>query len=329
VTWLDATHESLLQARAVVRQYLKPSRLESRDIDGKNLILLREDAEDLGTYKVRAAAHALHFAPSDRSVAAASTGNFAIGLATLAARTGRQCTIFTPERCPPWKLASLAALGATVITNGRSLDEARACAAEHAVMTDALLVDQLDRASILGLSSMGLDLLEAFPDLGAIVVPLGLGATAAGFVLARNAIAHRATIVGVVPESCGAWSVSWRAGTPQRSEPGCSLADALRTAQPPEAIFSFLRRNMAAVVTVSEESITESASRFAKDYGVCLEGASALALAALDLPSVRSLAGGGRAGVVTCRQGPARATDFRAALPSSETRSLDPLTLAP
>ena len=91
------------------------------------MLLKREDLQPVFSFKLRGAYNKMsRLSPAAlrRGVVAASAGNHAQGVALAARRLGTTATIVMPVTSPQIKVDSVAALGATVVLDGDSYDEA-------------------------------------------------------------------------------------------------------------------------------------------------------------------------------------------------------------
>ncbi len=104
------------------------------------------------------------------------------------------------------------ALGAEVVFFGRDFDEAREhceqLAAEHGYR---YIHSGNEPLLIAGVATYTLEILEARPDLEAIVVPVGGGSGAAGVCVVAKAVRPSIEVIGVQSEAAPAAYHSWRA----------------------------------------------------------------------------------------------------------------------
>ena len=99
------------------------------------LLLKREDLQPVFSFKVRGAYNKMSRLPAEalrRGVIAASAGNHAQGVALAAERLGAPATIVMPVTSPHIKVDAVSGLGAEVVLEGDSYDEAHAHALEVA-----------------------------------------------------------------------------------------------------------------------------------------------------------------------------------------------------
>ena len=90
---------------------------------------------------------------------------------------------------------------AVAVVAGESVADAAVAARELAVSSGTTLVHPYDDPLVVaGQGTVGLEVLEAVPDLDAIVAPVGGGGLAAGTAVAARAMAPRVEVVGVQSE---------------------------------------------------------------------------------------------------------------------------------
>ena len=116
-----AMEESPLEKMAVLSKKL-----------GCRLLLKREDLQCVHSFKLRGAYNKMSRLPRaalEKGVLAASAGNHAQGVALAASRLGCKATIVMPVTTPEIKIASVKALGASIVLAGDSYSDAAAEAA--------------------------------------------------------------------------------------------------------------------------------------------------------------------------------------------------------
>lgn len=226
--------DDVARAAEVVRAHLALTPLRPSLAAGREDVLLKLECwQPTGSFKVRGALHtlsALTAAERARGVVAASAGNHALGVAFAARALGlARATLFVPESAPEPKRRRLQALGAETVVRGATYDEACGYAAEHAERTGATPVHAYeDPRTAAGQGTVGLEVLDALPEPGTLVVPVGGGGLLAGVATAVKARHPRARVVAVQPEASPALRDSLRVGRPLLAyEAGPTLADGL------------------------------------------------------------------------------------------------------
>ncbi len=254
------------------------------ELTGSYIHCKREYLQRTGSFKERGARNALLLlddAERRRGVIAASAGNHALGLAYHGGLLGIPVTVVMPRFAPLIKVSTCRRLGAHVLLEGDDLAAARAHADRIATQEDLTYIHGYgDDAIIAGQGTIGLELLDQFPDLDAIVVPIGGGGLIAGVSMAIKALQPRIEVIGVEPANAACYSAALQRGHPVDIELRPTLADGLAVARVASSAFEIARPNVDRVVTVSEESLALAILRLMEREKAVVEGAGAAGLAA-------------------------------------------------
>ncbi len=238
-----------------------------------------------GSFKERGACNALMMlddAAKSRGVVAASAGNHALGLAYHGKLLGIPVTVVMPRFAPLVKVATCRRLGARVILEGETFDDARRGAA---AIADRDGLDRIhgfdDPRVIAGQGTMALEILEDVPDAAAIVVPTGGAGLLAGVAVAAKALRPDIRIVAVETAAAPSFSASLAAGRPIQVPIHPTLADGLAVGRVGELSFPLAAPLVDQVVTVDEAELSLAVLRLLELEKTVVEGAAASALAAL------------------------------------------------
>jgi threonine dehydratase len=238
-----------------------------------------------GSFKERGARNALELldtACRARGVIAASAGNHALGLAWHGRLLGIPVTVVMPRFAPLVKVATCRRLGARIILEGESFEDARAKALEIAARDGLELVHGFDDHRVIaGQGTMGLEVLADVPDADAIIVPTGGAGLLAGVAIAAKAIRPSIRIVAVEPAAAGSLSASLAAGRPVQVPLRPTLADGRAVGKVGEVSFPLAAPLVDRVVTVDEQALALAVLRLSEEEKTVVEGAAAAALAAL------------------------------------------------
>ena len=178
-----------------------------------------EFANPIGAFKLRGGVHlAGELAASGETagLVTASTGNHGQSIAYGAALHGLDAVIFVPEHANPDKLASIRRLGAEVREEGARFDDANAAARDFAAERGLRYVDVDGPSLIAGVATAALEALDPDggqqPDTDVVIVPLGGGSGACGWVLTRDGVGADCEVWAVQSAQAPAGHDSWRAG---------------------------------------------------------------------------------------------------------------------
>ena len=254
---------------------------------GVAIMLKPEFIQPSGSFKLRGAASRMTQALAGGPVpgfVTFSTGNHARAVAWVASRLGVPATVCVSRRVPPDKVHALRRLGATVIVEGASQDDAgelaRALEQEHGL---AMVHPFDDPAVIAGQGTIGLELLEDSGDLEAVLVPLSGGGLIGGIAAALKARRPAVRVIGLSPVEGAAMVHSIRAGRPVEVEEADTLADSLGGGIGLENAhtFALVRDLVDELVLVEEAAIARGVLAALKWERYVLEGAAAIGLAAV------------------------------------------------
>ena len=188
---------------SIVQTPMLHSRTLSEIVDAE-VWLKFENLQFTAAYKERGALNKLLHLSDDekkRGVIAASAGNHAQALAYHGARLGVPVTIVMPEPTPTIKVVQTEGHGAHVVLHGRVFDDAYAHARKLEEREGYVFVHPFDDPQIIaGAGTLGIEMLEAAPELDMLVVPIGGGGLISGVSIAAKAIKPSIRIVGVEAE---------------------------------------------------------------------------------------------------------------------------------
>jgi threonine dehydratase len=254
---------------------------------GTEILLKLETLQPVGAFKIRGAANAMaHLSAEarERGVACCSTGNHGRGVAYAARHHGVRAIICLSKLVPDVKVDAIKALGAEVRRVGESQDDAQ-------VEVDRLVADEgmtdlhpFDHPHVIaGQGTIGLEILEARPDVETIVVPLSGGGLFSGIALAAKAIKPSIRMVGISMARGAAMIESLKAGKPVDVTELPTLADSLGggIGLGNRWTFELCRRLADETLTLSEEEIYRGMRALFLDDRLVAEGGGAVGAAAL------------------------------------------------
>ena len=267
-------------AAAVVGARLTPTPLVPAPALGEHVHLKLETFQPTGSFKVRGGLAALARAAGG-PVVTASAGNAGLGLAWAAAALGVEATVVVARTASPAKVAALAALPVTLVEHGDGYDAAEAHALELAARGATYVSAYNDTGVIAGQATLGRELGAQAPGPLTVACPLGGGSLASGLGL-WAAGREGARVVAAEAERSPAFITALAAGAITRFEVGETLADGLAGNLEPGAVtFGLVRDHVDAVVQVSEPEIEDAIRFLARAHGLVVEGAGAVAVAAV------------------------------------------------
>ena len=281
---LESVREAAGRLAGVVRRTpLDYSRTLS-DLTGSRAFLKLENLQKTGSFKIRGAYNCLAArlaAGNLGAVVAASAGNHAQGVALAASLAGVKATVVMPRAAPLAKITATAAYGAEVVLAGETWEEARQVALDMARESGAFFVHAFDDPHVIaGQGTLGLELLDDWPDVDAVLVPVGGGGLAAGLACAVKSLKPSVRVIGVQAAGAPGACLSHRAGRIVGA-PAATFADGIAVAQPGDLAFSLLRRYVDEMVLVEEQEIAQAILLLLERAKLVVEGAGAVGVAAL------------------------------------------------
>lgn len=246
--------------------------------------LKAEFRQPIGAFKIRGAWTAIHrLDPTIRArgVVTSSSGNHGLGVAYAAQRLGVPAVIVMPESAPAVKVAGVRALGGEVVLVGRTRGPEQTAAAEELVASRGLTFippyDHLD--VITGQGTCALEILEDWPDVGTLVLPVGGGGLLAGSCACVRAFRPNIRVIAVEPAGLPKLSAARRAGHPVDLVDGTSLADGLLTRSVGMLTWPLIDPTVHEVVAVTDDEIRQ-AMRWLADQDIRVEPSGAVTTAA-------------------------------------------------
>jgi threonine dehydratase len=181
-----------------------------------------------------------------------------------------------PCDAPRTKIERVRSLGARVIERGQCFEESFAWATEEALRQGWRFLHAFDDPDVIaGQGTVALELLSMRPQL--VLVPVGGGGLASGVSIVLRAAGI--PVVGVQIEGVDAMASTLRGG-PSRIQPRLTVADGLRVCEPGQ-LTRELCRGLDDMILVSEWEVRWAMRSLALQEGLRVEGAGAVAVAAL------------------------------------------------
>ncbi len=254
------------------------------DLVGARVFFKCENLQRTGAFKMRGAANAVwSLSPTEasRGVATHSSGNHGAALAAAAASRGIGAWIVVPENASPAKLRNMRRHGAEIVVCEPGLANRERGLAKILEDTGAIAVHPYDDARVIaGQGTAVLELLDDEPVLDTILVPVGGGGLVSGTLLVVRALCPQTRVIGVEPEGADDAARALAKGQRVIMDHPKTVADGLR-ASLGALNFEIIRRNIDAIVTVSDAEIL-SARKVLEDYlSMPVEPSSATVAAAL------------------------------------------------
>ncbi|MCK0130665.1 pyridoxal-phosphate dependent enzyme [Flavobacteriaceae bacterium F08102] len=243
-----------------------------------------ENFQKTGSFKMRGASNAvlqLSKEQQNRGVVTHSSGNFAQALALAGKKSGCKAYIVMPKNAPDIKKAAVKEYGGIITECEPTLAARHHTANEIQQETGATFVHPYnDYNVILGNATAGKELLEAFPSIERIVVPVGGGGLVSGIALSALSYGTNPTVFGAEPANVDDAFRSMASGHIEQNATTNTIADGLKTSLG-DITFSLIKTHVTEIIRVSEEEIVAAMRIIWERLKIIVEPSSAVSLAAI------------------------------------------------
>jgi threonine dehydratase len=263
-----------------------------------SLALKLELLQHSGSFKARGAVtNLLTKSVPKVGVVAASGGNHGVAVAFAAKKFQVPARIYVPTVASVTKIDRIRGYGAELIVGGELYADALAESQKWAAKSGAMTIHAYDqRETLLGQSTVGLELEEQAPDLDTLLVAVGGGGLIGGI---SSWYAGRIRIVGVEPAEAPTLTRALEAGRPVDAEAGGIAADSLAPRRVGELMFPIAQKHVDRVVLVTDHDIRAAQKFLWQEMRILAEPGGAAAFAAL-LSRKYAPAASERLGVLIC-----------------------------
>ena len=252
---------------------------------GARVLLKAENLQVTGSFKARGATNMIAQLSAEAlgaGVVAASAGNHAQAVAWAARDANARSVLVMPAQAPLAKVAAVRQYGGEVRFVEGGFDEAGTEAKRLAEDEGLTMVHAFDQPPVVaGQGTAGLEIARQGPEVSLVVVPLGGGGLIAGIGLALAARLPDARVVGVQAEACAPYIDSLAAHKPIGARSANTICDGIAVKRPGDFTLPLVERHVDEVVTVSDDQVAEAMVLLLERSKLVVEGAGAVAVAAL------------------------------------------------
>ena len=259
--------------------------IHSKHLSNNSTVKLKlESLQITGSFKLRGAINKLLSLNKDqkqKGVIAVSTGNHGKGVAYAANILGIKSTICMSSMVSQYRKEAIEALGAKVKIVGNNSDEADQYAKKLAKKENITLVHPFDDEEIIaGQGTVGLEMLETFPDVDTVVVPTSGGGLSGGIALAIKLQKPGVKIIAASMKRGPSMYESLKLGKPVDVEEVETLADCLGGSIGIDNKYTFkiAQETIDDFVLVDEDKIAEGIKLNFVEHKLVTEGAAATAV---------------------------------------------------
>lgn len=298
------TTKDFEDARARIAPYIKRTPLltsrQLNELTGYDIRLKAEMFQRVGSYKIRGPLNKFAQMPEEqkkRGVVCSSAGNHAQGVALAAKIHGIRAVVCMAENATPAKIAATKGYGAEVVLHGMIWDEANEKAKELVRDQGLTYVHPFDDEQLIaGQGTLGLEIVQDWPEVDAVIVPIGGGGLISGVSMAVKSHNPNARVIGVESSDGPAMKKSVEAGKLETID--CrTIIDGLRVRRVGEINLSVVQRFVDEIVTLPDSEIFDAVIWVMERCKLVVEGAAAAPVGAL-LHGLVKLPPGSRVAVV-------------------------------
>ncbi|POY35979.1 threonine ammonia-lyase [Solitalea longa] len=252
---------------------------------GGEVYMKLENMQLTGSFKFRGAFNKISsLSESERAkgVIACSAGNHAQGVALSSKLAGIKSKIVMPESAPKAKVDATREYGSEVILAGATFDDAKEFCGKIVAETGETFLHPYDDVKVMaGQGTIGIEILEDLWDVETVVVPVGGGGIIAGVAVALKSFNPNINVIGVQAENVHGMKASIDAGKIVSHFIAPTMADGCAVKVPGTLTYNVVQQYVNEIITVTEAELELAMKDLLQRAKVVVEGAGALATAAL------------------------------------------------
>jgi threonine dehydratase len=296
------TLADIQSAQERIRPYLNPTVLEPSALSSQVYLKL-ENTNLTHSFKVRGALNAVLSLTDEekaRGIVTASSGNHAQGVAYAAKLAGVSATIFMPSHTPQRKMNNAKRLGANVNLDNPNYDACETSAIRLSEEEGLTYISPYnDPRVVAGGGTIGLEILDALPEVGRVIVGIGGGGLISGIGCAMKSLKPDVEVIGVSPVSAPAmYNLMYGTNHPEVWQ---TLAEALSgDIQKGSVTIDMVKAYVDRIVMITEEDIASAIRWMVDMQGWLVEGGGAVGIGVMlnntvppdDVPTAVLVSGG-------------------------------------
>ncbi len=238
-----------------------------------------------GSYKLRGPLNKIARLTEEeraRGVICSSAGNHSQGVALAARQYGVRAVVVMAENATRSKIAATEGYGARVVLHGSIWDEANEKALELVKAEGLTYIHPFDDPELIaGQGTLGLEIMDQFPETELLIVPIGGGGLISGVSMAAKSVKPEVRIVGVESSGAPGMKRSVEAGASVVLDEVDCLVDGLRVRKVGNHTCSVVSRFVDEIVTLPDSQIFDAMLWLMTRAKVVVEGAAAAPVGAL------------------------------------------------
>lgn len=255
-----------------------------------NILLKREDLQNVRSYKIRGAYNKISSLTKDelhKGVVCASAGNHAQGVAYSCHKLNIKGTIFMPTPTPKQKIKQVKFFGRDnieIILIGDTYDDAYKAALKYRDEHQISFIHPFDDPLVIeGQATIGLDILsDTTTHIDYLFIPIGGGGLAAGVGSVFKMLSPDTKIIGVEPMGAPSMKASIEKGEVVTLHEIDKFIDGAAVQRVGDITFDICRNILDDIITVPEGKVCTTILQLYNEEAIVVEPAGALSIAALD-----------------------------------------------
>ena len=288
---LEAVNEAAERiSKVVLKTPLADSFTYSKKYEA-NVLLKREDLQQVRSYKIRGAYNKISSLPEDqlkKGVICASAGNHAQGVAFACNKLRTKGVIYMPITTPRQKVEQTQMFGGEwveVILKGDTFDDSFKSAMKHREKFGLVFIHPFDDEKVIeGQATIGLEILEqAEEPIDYIFAPLGGGGLLAGISTVFKRLSPNTKIIGVEPSGAASMTSSLKEGKVVELSEIERFVDGAAVQRVGNRNFEICKENLDDMICIPEGKICQTILDLYNQDAIVVEPAGAMAISALDM----------------------------------------------
>ena len=280
------TLDKIFQASVVLKDIVRSTPIVSTSgiTDNCELFLKPENLQYTGSFKLRGSGYKIAMLSDEekaKGVIACSAGNHAQGVALAASKCGIKSLICLPDSAPISKVEATKGYGAEVCLVNGCYDDAYKRALELKDEMGYTFVHPFDDEDVIaGQGTVGLEIVNEFADVDAVIVPIGGGGLISGVAYAIKALKPSIKVYGVQAQGAPSMYNSVKHGNIECLKSVSTIADGIAVKQPGEHTYELIKEYVDDIALVTDDEISSAILTLIEKQKMIAEGAGAVSVAA-------------------------------------------------
>lgn len=280
------TLDKIYHAAYVLREAARKTDLISAPgLSQENSVYLKtENLQVTGSFKLRGAYYKISQLTEEErkhGIIACSAGNHAQGVALAAQKNSIPCLICMPDGAPISKVEATKRYGAEVCLVKGAYDDAHDRAVEIQKEEGRTMIHPFDDPDVIaGQGTIGLEILDQFAGVDAVIVPVGGGGLLSGVAFAIKNLNPDCKVYGVQAAGAASMYRSIKEGQMITLDSVNTFADGIAVKHPGDITYKMISEYVDDIATVSEDETAAAILALMEKQKLVAEGAGAVSVAA-------------------------------------------------